>query len=122
MIRLPAFKTEQPPSSGPPGHPRVFLRLSVYISDAYCMYSWIALATIDDLSKIAARVGSEYGPDQAAEMLSGSMSSAVKGVLIEHNYVDKDYRSTYYNYYAKKGQYYPARLRQVAFLRRDRIV
>ena len=30
----------------------------------------------------------------------------MKGVLIERNYVDKDYRSTYYNFYAKKGQWY----------------
>ena len=27
-------------------------------------------------------------------------------MLIERNYVDKDYRSTYYNFYAKKGQRY----------------
>jgi hypothetical protein len=30
----------------------------------------------------------------------------VKAVLIERNYIDKDYRSTYYNFYAKKGQRY----------------
>ncbi len=32
----------------------------------------------------------------------------MKGVLIERNYVDKDYRSAYYNFYAKKGQHYRA--------------
>ena len=32
----------------------------------------------------------------------------MKGVLIERKYVDKDYRSTYYHFYAKKGQHYRA--------------
>ena len=30
----------------------------------------------------------------------------MKAVLIEENYVDKDYRSTYYNFYSKKGLRY----------------
>jgi hypothetical protein len=38
--------------------------------------------------------------------LAASISGAVKSVLIEMNYIDKDYRSTYYNFYAKKGQQY----------------
>jgi hypothetical protein len=33
-------------------------------------------------------------------------ADAVRGVLIEKNYIDKDYRNTYYNFYAKKGQKY----------------
>ena len=32
--------------------------------------------------------------------------TAAKGVLIERGYVDKDYRSTFYNFYAKKGRHY----------------
>ena len=27
-------------------------------------------------------------------------------MLVEHGYVDKDYRSTFYNFYAKKGRQY----------------
>ena len=38
--------------------------------------------------------------------MSAGLSGAVKGILIEKNYIDKDYRSTYYNFYAKKGQSY----------------
>jgi len=34
------------------------------------------------------------------------LSALPEGVLVEYPYVDKDYRSTYYGFYAKKGQRY----------------
>ena len=34
------------------------------------------------------------------------MTDAVKSILVEHDYVDKDYRSTLYSFYAKKGRNY----------------
>jgi len=43
-----------------------------------------------------------------AGRLAAALSPAVKGVLVEHNYIDKDYRSTYYGFYAKKGKRYGA--------------
>ena len=35
-----------------------------------------------------------------------SVTDAAKGMLVEHGYIDKDYRSTFYNFYAKKGREY----------------
>lgn len=70
------------------------------------MYKWISLATSADLAQLPNHITSEYNSDRVAKILSQGISDAVKGVLIEYNYIDKDYRSTYYNFYAKKGQYY----------------
>ena len=70
------------------------------------MYTWLSLNSPADLAQLAGLVSGEYNPKRVADQLTGGVSSAVKGVLIERNYVDKDYRSTYYNFYAKKGQWY----------------
>ena len=40
------------------------------------------------------------------EGLQNGLSEAVKAILIERNYIDKDYRSTFYNFYVKKGRRY----------------
>lgn len=70
------------------------------------MYKWISLAASADLAQLANHISSEYQPLRVAQVLSQEISDAVKGVLIEYNYVDKDYRSTYYSFYSKKGQHY----------------
>jgi hypothetical protein len=72
------------------------------------MYTWIPLRSSADLARLAKHITPEYAPERVAKRLADGMSSAVKGVLVERNYVDKDYRSTYYNFYAKKGQHYRA--------------
>ncbi len=72
------------------------------------MYTWMTLNSIADLAQLETRLSPEYGPARVAKKLAGGMSNAVKAVLIERNYVDKDYRSTYYHFYAKKGQHYRA--------------
>jgi hypothetical protein len=72
------------------------------------MYTWIPLSTITDLDQLKIHISSEYRPDVVAKRLADGLSNAVKAVLIERNYIDKDYRSTYYNFYAKKGQHYRA--------------
>lgn len=70
------------------------------------MYKWLRLDTSADLDSLAAEISVEYGPARVIEKLKSGLSSAVKAILIEKNYIDKDYRSTYYNFYAKKGQAY----------------
>ena len=35
-----------------------------------------------------------------------SLRTPLRGVLVEHGYVDKDYRSTFYNFYARMGRQY----------------
>jgi hypothetical protein len=70
------------------------------------MYKWLPLNTSADIDQLAAEVSVEYGPARVVDKLKNGLSDAVKGILIEKNYIDKDYRSTYYNFYAKKGQSY----------------
>lgn len=72
------------------------------------MYTWILLHSAADLAQLEKHVSSEYGPVRVAKTLADGLSNAVKAILIERNYVDKDYRSAYYNFYAKKGQHYRA--------------
>jgi hypothetical protein len=69
-------------------------------------YDWLALNAAADLARLGKFIPSEYAPDAVGQKLAAGISDAVKGILIESNYVDKDYRSTYYHFYAKKGQYY----------------
>src|SRR5208283_52670 len=70
------------------------------------MYRWLSLRSSADLAQLEAHISEEYDPKGVAERLVDGISDAVKGVLLEENYIDKDYRSTYYNFYAKKGQRY----------------
>src|SRR5437773_11524568 len=70
------------------------------------MYTWMPLSSVADLAQLASHISPEYAPDHVAKRLTNGMSNAVKAILIERNYIDKDYRSTYYNFYSKKGQRY----------------
>ena len=70
------------------------------------MYTWIQLSSAADLALLEQHIDPEYAPKPVAKKLADGLSDAVKGILIEGNYIDKDYRSTYYNFYAKKGQHY----------------
>jgi hypothetical protein len=72
------------------------------------MYTWIRLSSGADLAQLEKHIPPEYGPVRVAETLANDISSAVKAVLVEPKYNDKDYRSTYYNFYAKKGRRYRA--------------
>lgn len=70
------------------------------------MYKWIKIGTNADYNALATSIDAEFDPARVASRLEHRISQAVKAVLIEPNYVDKDYRSTYYHFYAKKGQRY----------------
>jgi hypothetical protein len=70
------------------------------------MYRWIAIRSESDFDQIGQGMADDYAPKRVAERLKTAISGAVKGILIEEDYIDKDYRSTYYNYYAKKGRNY----------------
>ncbi len=72
------------------------------------MYTWIPLNSSADIAKIEQNISPEYDPARVVQKLTAEISDAVKAVLIEQNYIDKDYRSTYYNFYAKKGGRYLA--------------
>jgi hypothetical protein len=72
------------------------------------MYIWLPLGSPADVVQIAQHIDPEYAPKVVADKIAGGLSSAVKAILIERNYTDKDYRSTYYNFYSHKGLRYRA--------------
>lgn len=70
------------------------------------MHTWLRLTTSTDLEALLRELGPEFGADQVVARLQDGLSSSVRAILIERDYVDKDYRSTFYSFYAKKGQAY----------------
>ena len=69
-------------------------------------YDWIELATPESYDLLADVLDPAFDPTGIAQRLKTQLTDAAKGVLVEHGYVDKDYRSTFYNFYAKKGRRY----------------
>jgi hypothetical protein len=72
------------------------------------MYTWMTLATAAGVAQLDQHIAPEFAPKYVAKKLAAGLSDAVKGILIERNYIDKDYRSTYYSFYSKKGLRYRA--------------
>ena len=71
-------------------------------------YDWIKLQTPEDYDRLIGVLDPEFEPKRISQRLKLEVTAAAKGVLVEHGYVDKDYRSTFYNFYAKKGRQYRA--------------
>ena len=69
-------------------------------------YEWIKLETPEDYDRLIDVLDPEFDPKGIARRLKTQLTDAAKGVLVEYGYVDKDYRSTFYNFYAKKGRQY----------------
>ncbi len=69
-------------------------------------YDWIDLQTPDDYDRLVDVLDTEFDPKGIAQRLKTQLTHDAKRVLIEHGYVDKDYRSTFYNFYAKMGRPY----------------
>ena len=69
-------------------------------------YDWIDLEDPQGYNRLVELVDREFDPEGIAHRLESEVTDAVRGVLVEHGYVDKDYRSTFYNFYAKKGRQY----------------
>ncbi len=70
-------------------------------------YDWINIEKPEDYEQLLG-LDDEFEPRRIVEKLKAKITSRVKAVLVEHDYVDKDYRSTLYNFYAKKGRPYRA--------------
>lgn len=60
----------------------------------------------DDYAKLKEALPADYLSDGILKLFSNDLSVAVKAVAIEYPYVDKDYRSTYYNFYSKRHRAY----------------
>ena len=69
-------------------------------------YDWIDLEAPEGYDRLVQVLHPEFDPKGIAESLKTQVTGKAKGMLVEHEYVDKDYRSTFYNFYAKKGRQY----------------
>ena len=69
-------------------------------------YDWLEIRAPNDYQQLTQLLDSEFAPETVSEQLQNQITDKVKFVLLEHDYVDKDYRSTFYNFYAKKGRRY----------------
>ena len=69
-------------------------------------YDWIDLNGPKGYGRLADVLDDVFEPRVIAKRLEEEVTDAVKTVLIEYGYVDKDYRSTLYSFYAKKGRAY----------------
>jgi len=69
------------------------------------MYKLLSI-NASDFSELSNHLSLPFDPVNVGKVLSSAASPDVASVLIEYPYVDKDYRSTYYNFYSKKGRFY----------------
>ena len=69
-------------------------------------YDWLEITAPNDYKRLAERLDSEFGPKEIGAKLQCRITGEVAAILIEHGYIDKDYRSTFYNFYAKMGRSY----------------
>ena len=69
-------------------------------------YAWLEIDSPDDYDRLVDILDVEFEPEVIAWKLKNNIYSEVSGVLVEHDYIDKDYRSTFYNFYAKMGRPY----------------
>ncbi len=69
-------------------------------------YDWLEITAPEDYNQLVAKLDIEFQPKDIANQLQNTITGDVGAILIEHGYIDKDYRSTFYNFYAKKGRTY----------------
>src|SRR5258706_15894488 len=84
------------------------------------MHTTIDIHKPTDVAQIVdALKSAEDGLDakKVAEELELILSDQVKCILVEYPYVDKDYRSTYYNFYSKKSRRYSSFCARLHFFR-----
>ncbi len=81
------------------------------------MHFWIDLGTVGGYRALLDELHEDYGGDLVVSHLQGALTVDVKGLVVETGYVDKDYRSTYYSFYAKKGMRYSAACVRLHFFR-----
>ena len=82
-------------------------------------YTWLKIHIAEDYDKLSDILEVEYGPKKIAVDLKKNISGEVGALLVEHDYIDKDYRSTFYNYYAKMGRPYRSVCVRIHFFDRE---
>ncbi|MCY4229471.1 MAG: hypothetical protein OXF26_01020 [Alphaproteobacteria bacterium] len=82
-------------------------------------YTWLKIDSLEDYGRLVGILDVAFEPELIAEALKNNISNEiVSGVLVEHDYIDKDYRSTFYNFYAKMGRTYQQDCVRLHFFRR----
>ena len=71
-------------------------------------YDWIDIQAPQNYDSLVGILDTEFDPKEIAQRLKSQVTDDAKGLLVEHGYVDKDYRSTFYHFYATKGRQYRA--------------
>jgi len=69
-------------------------------------YTWLQIDNQSDYQKLNEILDIEFDPETITQSLKNDITNEVGGILIEHEYIDKDYRSTFYHFYAKMGRMY----------------
>ena len=69
-------------------------------------YCGLKISKPDDYLNLTKFLDLEFGPEEIGRQLKKQITAEVKFILIEFDYIDKDYRSTFYNFYSKKGRRY----------------
>ena len=69
-------------------------------------YTWLKITAPEDYKQLAEHLDEEFQPKNIADQLQKAITDDVGTILIERGYIDKDYRSTFYNFYAKQGRPY----------------
>ena len=82
-------------------------------------YTWIEIHSSEDYDRLIDILDVDFGPAKIAADLKNNISGEVGAVLVEHDYIDKDYRSTYFNYYAKMGRSYRGDCVRIHFFDRE---
>lgn len=69
-------------------------------------YAWVKIDDVTDFDRLESLIDPEFAPRAVVGKLKEGISRRVHGILVEREYIDKDYRSTFYKHYAKKGRTY----------------
>lgn len=69
-------------------------------------YDWVSIGSAADYDKLVPLLDGDFDPATVVGRLKDGIRDTVAGILIEREYIDKDYRSTFYQFYAKKGRTY----------------
>jgi len=67
------------------------------------VFVWHSIDRRENLKSVLLTLPADYVDPNVVSLLSSGLSTNVRGLLVEEGYVDKDYRSVYYNFYAKKS-------------------
>ncbi len=82
------------------------------------MHAWYDIVRPGDFEQLG-DLPEQFNPDYLISDLMNRMTGVVKGILVEGDYIDKDYRSTYYHFYSKQGARYERECLRLHFFSAD---